>query len=104
MRPVGMRAFSAVISLIQIPAPSISLHNEKEKETSETTSLPCVTLSPVSNVYQRGASLCLAELCSDMTFDLSFALTPPLPSSSILSHKDSVSPVGGGAREDLCHA
>ena len=46
------------------------------------------------------ASLSIAMICP-----LTSTLLWHLPSSScILSHKDSVSPVGGRAREDLCHA
>lgn len=49
----------------------------------------------INDVYRWHCGLC------DL-WPLLFFCTPPL--LSILSHKDSVSPVGSGARKDLCHA
>lgn len=83
--------------------PLVCIMRQRKKQKTAVKLRPCVAISPKPAFYLHDASVCLAELCSEKTFDLCFALTSP-PSSSLLSHKDSVSPVGGGAREDLRHA
>ncbi len=105
MHSVGIRAFSAFISLTEIQAPSISLHNEKEKETVKARPPLCHVLQ----FHQCPMFISASHLCASLSCAVIWPLTSallwhPCPSSSILSHKDSVSPVGGGAREDLCHA
>lgn len=102
MHSVGIRAFSAFVFLIQIEASSISLHNDEENLRDRHFAVcsnftPCLSARPVFLPSWAFAMI----RPSDLTFCFD---TPCHSSSSLISHKDSVSPVGGGAREDLRHA